>query len=113
MVKILHNPRCKKSREGLAYLEKKTASFEIIDYLKDGLTKEIIKEIILKTNLPAESLVRKQEDYYKQELKGKKFNEDEWIKIIIENPKLLQRPFVVAKTKAVLGQPADLIDNVL
>lgn len=112
-MRIYHNPRCKKSREGLAYLKEKDTGIDIVDYLKEGLNKEILKEILLKSNLPIESLVRKQEGYFKKELKGKIFNEDEWIKIIIENPKLLQRPIVVGKTKAVLAQPPDEIDKLL
>jgi arsenate reductase (glutaredoxin) len=51
--------------------------------------------------------VRKQEDIFKKELKGKNFTDGEWITIIIENPKLLQRPIIVGKHKAVLAQPAE------
>jgi arsenate reductase (glutaredoxin) len=112
-MKIFHNPRCKKSREGLAYLSEKTNQFTIVDYLKDGLGEEMLREILLKTNLPVEALVRKQEDFYKKELKGKQFNEDEWIRIIIENPKLLQRPILVSKTKGCLAHPPEKMDDVL
>jgi len=113
MIKIYHNPRCKKSREGLAYLTKKCKDFILTDYIKEGLSEDDMKEILLKSNLPVESLVRSQEDVFKKELKGKKFNEDEWIQIITENPKLLQRPIVVSKTKAILAQPPEKIDLVL
>jgi arsenate reductase-like glutaredoxin family protein len=58
-------------------------------------------------------IIRKQEDYYKKELNGKKFNDDEWLKIIIENPKLLQRPIIVGKYKAVIAQPPELIENLI
>ena len=34
-------------------------------------------------------------------------------RIIIENPKLLQRPIVVANTKAVIAQPPEKIDLVV
>lgn len=113
MLKIYHNPRCKHSRAGLVYLKEKTDDFTIREYLKEPITKDEIKEILLKTNLAPEGIVRKQEDYYKKILKGKNFNPDEWVKIITENPKLLQRPIVVSKLKAVVANPPEEIDKLL
>ncbi len=111
MIKIFHNPRCKHSRAGLEFLKTKTDSFEIREYLKDQITKDELKEILLKTNLKPHDLVRTQEDYYKKFLKGKNFTTDEWIKIITENPKLLHRPIVVARLKAVIGIPPEEIEK--
>jgi arsenate reductase len=113
MLKIYHNPRCMKSRAGFEYLKSKTSNFEVVDYLKTGLKKADIKEILLKTNLKPLDLVLKQEELYKKELKGRSFTDEEWIRIICESPKLLQRPIVVAKHKAVLGDPAEKIDEVM
>jgi len=109
-LKVFHNTRCKKSRAGLEYLKEKTNDYEIVEYLKEGLSKKDLEEILLKTNLRPEDLVRTQEAYFKKELKGKNFNRDEWVTIISENPKLLQRPVVVGKHKAVIGDPAENID---
>ncbi|HPE43212.1 MAG TPA: ArsC/Spx/MgsR family protein, partial [Bacteroidales bacterium] len=94
-MKIYHNPRCKKSRAGLAYLEEKTKDFELINYIKEGISKEELKEIISKTGLSAEELLRKQEDAYKKEIKGKKLSDAELIKAIADNPKLLKRPIII------------------
>lgn len=113
MLKIYHNPRCRKSRSGLEYLKSKTNDFEVVDYLKNGLTETQLKEIILKTNLKPTDLIRKQEEVYKKELKGKNFTDDEWIKIICENPKLLHRPVIIAKHKAVVGDPVENISTVI
>jgi arsenate reductase (glutaredoxin) len=104
---------CRKSREGLKYLKSKTNDFEVFDYIKHGLTETDLKEILLKTNLKPIDIIRKQEYLYKKELKGKSFNHQEWLKIICENPKLLQRPFIVAKLKAVLGDPVEKIEEVI
>lgn len=113
MIKIFHNPRCKKSRKGLEYLRSKTGEFELIEYLKTGLREEDIKEILLKSNLPPEELVRKQEELFKKELKGRGFTREEWIRIICDSPKLLQRPFVVSQHKAVLADPPENIDQIV
>lgn len=113
MIKIYHNPRCRKSREGLEYLQNKTGDIDIVEYLKTGLTKEVLKEILLKSNLKPLDLIRTQEEIFKKELKGKSFTDEEWLDIIIENPKLLQRPLIVGKHKAVLAQPAEKTDEVV
>jgi arsenate reductase (glutaredoxin) len=111
--RIYHNPRCRKSRAGLSYLSERTQDFVLKDYIKEGISTGEIREILLKLNIRPEDLVRKQEDIYKKELKGKKFTDDEWIHILAENPKLIRRPVVVGKHKAVIGDPPDELDRLL
>ncbi len=113
MLKLYHNPRCSKSRQGLDYLRSKTGNFEVIDYLKEGLSREMLEEILLKTHKEPRELLRTQEELYKKELKGKNFTREEWIQILIENPRLLQRPILVARHKAVWAQPPERIDDLL
>lgn len=113
MLKIFHSPRCKHSRAGLEYLKTKTDNFKVRLYLKEPITKDEVKEILLKSNTSPDLLVRKQEDYYKKMLKGKNFNTDEWIKILVDNPNLIQRPIVVGKLKAVLANPPEEVDKLL
>ena len=113
MLKIYHNPRCRKSREGLEYLKNRTKEFEIKNYIADGIKADDIREILLKSNLKPCQLVRTQEEYYKTYLKGKTFSDEEWIQIFTENPKVLQRPIVVGNHKAVLACPPDNIDKLI
>lgn len=81
--------------------------------MSTGLSRDIVKEILLKSNLKPIELVRTQEEYYKKFLKGKNFNDEEWIEILTQNPKLLKRPVVIGKYKAVIGIPVENIDKVL
>lgn len=113
MIKIYHNPRCRKSREGLEYLKGKTNNFEIVPYLDTPFTIEGLTELVKNLDIKPIDLVRTQEDYFKKELKGKNFTDKEWIKILVENPKLIQRPIVKCNDKAVIAQPPEKIDNLL
>jgi len=46
MIKIYHNPRCSKSREGVKILENSKQEFETILYLVDLPSEDELKEII-------------------------------------------------------------------
>lgn len=109
MIKIYHNPSCKKSRAGLQYLKESGKPFTVVEYLKYPLTEKELEQLLVKLHMKPEALLRKQEDYYKQHLKGKKFEDHELVRIIIENPKLLQRPVVEGTYKAVIGDPVESI----
>ncbi len=113
IMKIYHNPRCSKSRAGLQYLEEKGYDVEVIKYLANGITKEEITDIIAKTNRKPFDFIRTQEADYKANYKGKDFSDDEWIDILVENPKLLQRPIVVNGDKAVLANPPENVDSII
>ena len=113
MIKIYHNPRCRKSRAGLDYLKSKTTDFEMIDYIKSSISETEIREILLKTKLPIESLLRKQEDIYKTQISNKILSEKELIALIIRFPNLMQRPIVLSGNHAVIADPPETINNIL
>ncbi|MBU8892243.1 MAG: arsenate reductase (glutaredoxin) [Bacteroidales bacterium] len=112
--KIYHNTRCRKSRAGLQYLEEKGITPEIIEYLKDQhFSEKSLKDILNKLGLNPQEIIRTQEADYKQKYKGKDFSDKDWIKILVENPKLIRRPVIVKNDKAVLGDIVQHIDALL
>ena len=113
IMKIYHNPRCSKSRAGLQYLEEKGYDVEIKKYLAEGISKKELKEIISKTGKKPFDFVRTHEADYKTNYKGKEFSDEEWIVILVENPKLLHRPIVVNGSKAVLANPPENIEQIV
>ena len=106
-MKIYHNPRCGKSRETLKMLEENASNFEIVEYLKNPPSYAELKDVLMKLNMNASDIVRKTEAIYKDRFKGKDFSEEEWIQVMIEYPKLIERPIVVRNNKAVIGRPPE------
>jgi len=113
MVTIYHNPRCSKSRAGLKHLEEKGISPEIKNYLKDGISEAELQDLLMKLNKKPHDLIRTQEADYKAKFKGKNFTDDEWVKIMVENPKLIKRPIVIKGYKAVWAIPPEEMDVLL
>ncbi len=113
MIQILHNPRCRKSREGLALLEAEGQDFMVIKYLEDKLTIKNLTIIVSKLDISPIDLVRKNEAIWKSEFKGKDLNDAQIIEAMVANPKLIERPIVINKNKAVIGRPLDAIKTIL
>jgi polyphosphate kinase len=113
MMKIDHNPRCSKSREGILYLEEKGYEFEVINYMKSGITPKEIKSFLNKSGLKVEEIIRTTEELYKLQYKGKELDEEQWINILAENPQLLQRPLIIKGSHAVLARPVEEIQKLL
>ncbi|WP_336128956.1 arsenate reductase (glutaredoxin) [Mesoflavibacter sp. CH_XMU1422-2] len=113
MIKIYHNPRCRKSREGLQILEESGKDFEIVKYLENTPTKEELSDIIKLLGIKPIDLVRKNESIWKENYKNKQLSDNEIITAMIENPKLIERPIVVNKDKAIVGRPPENIKKII
>ncbi len=111
MVTVYHNPRCKKSRAGLQHVREKGMDHTVREYLKEPLTEKELGTLVMKLHIQPVELVRTQEELYRKELKKLKLNDEEWIKVMVENPKLIRRPIVEGKYKAVIGDPVEQIDH--
>ncbi|MFY0624855.1 MAG: arsenate reductase (glutaredoxin) [Reichenbachiella sp.] len=113
MTKILHNPRCTKSRQTLAILEEKGEQVEIIEYLKTPPTIEELTAIVEALAISPYSLLRRGEKIFKEQFKGKELSDSEWIEAMVNNPILIERPIVIKDGKAVLGRPPENIIDIL
>ena len=109
MIKVLHNNTCSKSRAILEHLDENNVPFEIIDFMETPLTELELKTLLKKLNTDVQGLIRKNDRLYQERYMGKDFNEDEWIKILVENPSLIQRPILIKGSVAMVGRP---IENV-
>lgn len=112
-VRIYHNPRCTKSREALAILKKKKADIEIVEYLKNPPSEKELKSILKKLDMKAEDLIRKKEPLFYEKFSKKKYSDAQWLKILIENPILIERPVVVNEKKAVIGRPPEKVLQII
>jgi len=111
--KIYHNPRCGKSREGLAILSDFTEDFEIVDYLNNPPTIEEIKDLLSKLEIKPIELVRTKETIWKENYKEKTLNNQEIIEALSKHPKLIERPIIIKDNKAIIGRPAQKINKFL
>lgn len=112
MITIYHNPRCKKSRAGLQALESFTKDFELKLYLSDQpFTVASLSQALKKLGKKPEEMIRKQEAVFKEKFKGKAFSDKEWVKHMVDNPKLIHRPIIIKDDKAVLGDPAENVSQ--
>ena len=112
-MKIYHNPRCRKSRETLNIINNNGIEPEIVLYLETPPSRKEIQDLLAKLCMSAFELIRKEEKLFKEEYRGKELSEEEWIRIMADNPKLIQRPVVVKGKKAIVGRPPESVHVLL
>lgn len=109
LVKVLHNGNCSKSNAVLEYLDENGVPFEIINIVEDPLSELEIKTVLKKLNQSVFHIIRKTDKLYLENFADKNLSEEEWIKVLVENPSLIQRPIIIKGSVAMLGRP---IENV-
>lgn len=102
----LHNPRCRKSREGLELLQSRGIELEVRKYLENPLGKSEIKALAGKLDPGSlDGWIRTGEQEFKDHYKGRELTTEQWAEALEKHPKLLERPILIKGDKAVVGRP--------
>jgi arsenate reductase len=101
-MRLYHNPRCSKSRQALALLVEKNIEFETYRYLDNGIFQEDLNILVA-----IEGVIRKQD--VDKSLGYDLNNKADILKLLIDNPKTLQRPILINNGRAVIGRPPENI----
>lgn len=113
-VKIWHNPRCSKSRQGLEYLNQANCEVKVFDYTKNKIDPEELANVIKMSDHPLQDFIRTTEpEYTLLDLNTRNLTVEEFAEIAAQHPKLLQRPIVIRDGKAVIARPTTKIDELL
>jgi len=113
-ITLFHNPRCSKSRQTLALLEGRGKTPTIIEYLKTPPDEATIRDLLIKLGLQPIDIMRTGEAPYKvarDEIQA--MNIDEQVRWLAANPRVLQRPIVVAGDQARIGRPPESVLEIL
>lgn len=113
-VRIYHNPRCSKSRQTLQLLQAHGIEPTVIDYLKTPPDAKELNRILNLLAMEPRDLMRKKEAEYKEAgLDDPALDRETLIQAMIDHPRLIERPIVVAKGKAALGRPPESVVEIL
>ena len=113
-IKIYQKPTCSKCRMAIGILKERGADFEAINYYEKPLTVQELRTLIDKLGIGPRDLLRKGEQVYRDlKLARLELSDDDLIRLMVENPDLIQRPIVVRGNKAVLARPPKNIDELL
>ena len=114
-LKILHNPRCSKSRQTLQLLNDNGFEPQIIEYLKTPINADELARIISQLGFSsARQLMRKGESEYKeQNLADQSLSKEALVNAMIDTPKLIERPIVLCNGKAAIGRPPESVLDIL
>jgi len=106
-VTIYHNNRCSKSREALSILQQENLEIEIIEYLKESLSYDKIKNIY--------NLLDEEDKSKFIRVKEKEYDNitNDIIDSVVKFPKLLERPIIILGNKAIIARPMDKLYNLL
>ena len=113
-LKILHNPRCSKSRQTLEIINSKGVLVEVIEYLKTPLKYDDLLKIIKLLDVNPRDIIRKGESIYKENfLSNDKLTDEELTQYMVENPILIERPIVFDDNSAIIGRPPENVLKII
>lgn len=114
-VQIYHNPRCSKSRETLALLQAHGIEPEVILYLETPPDSATLHALLQQLGFSsARQLMRQKEEAYKAAgLADTGLSEQQLLAAMMAEPKLIERPIVVANGQARIGRPPEQVLEIL
>lgn len=107
---LLHNPNCSTSRHALDEVKAAGVDAEVVQYLKAPLSRDQLLDLLGKLEDPPADLVRKDSFFKDQGLDPDDYRTPEAVAdLLVEHPRLMQRPVLVRGDRAIIGRPKDRV----
>src|ERR1043165_2135905 len=106
---LYFNPDCSKCNEAKSLLENQHCDFEIRNYLQQPPSVDEIKDLVKLLGCALVDLVRTNEPLFQEKFSQENLSDDQVIRILSENPQLIQRPILIGNGEAVIGRPPQLV----
>ena len=109
-VTILHNQRCSTSRAAMERIGEAEIEAEVVDYLRHPLDAAALGDLLDKLKDPATDLVRRDAHFAELGLTDADVaTREQVVDVLVQHPRLLQRPVLVKGDRAVIGRPKERV----
>lgn len=99
---IYYNPESSKDRQTVAHAQGLTSHIRTYAFGQAPSSGTSWQQILSALDVHPKELMNKAHPYYQQNIRGKSFNEQDWVNVIMHNPALLKAPIAIRGSKAVL-----------
>lgn len=107
---ILHNNRCSTSRAAMERIDEAHVHAEVVDYLRRPLDAAALGELLDKLEDAPSDLVRRDPHFAELGLtEADVATREQVIEVLVEHPRLMQRPVLVKGDRAIIGRPRDRV----
>ncbi|MFA7669268.1 MAG: arsenate reductase (glutaredoxin) [Burkholderiaceae bacterium] len=114
MAIIYHNPRCGTSRTVLQALQDHGHTVEVIEYLKNPLSRDALAALITAAGISVRDAVRAKESIYTElGLDDPAIDDAALLQAMEAHPVLMNRPFVTTGNGTRLCRPADVVQEII
>ncbi|MBT8152880.1 arsenate reductase (glutaredoxin) [Epibacterium ulvae] len=113
MITYWHNPRCSKSRAGLAFFEARGVAVDTRLYQKDAPSLAELKQVHQLLGVPALQIMRSKDAAFKELGLTKDMGDDRLLAAMAEHPALIERPIAFTETVARIGRPTEALADLL
>jgi arsenate reductase len=104
---LYHKPTCGTCQKVLKALHNKGVEIHAVEYLKTPPSETELAAILKKLKMEPEELARRKEPLFEEKFAGKSLSRSQWLKVLHENPVLIERPIVVMGDRAVVARPPE------
>jgi len=106
-ITVYEKPTCTTCRNLAELLRANGIAYDKVNYYIEPLSEDKLRALLKKANLAPFDVVRKKEPLVEELNLSEQTAPDEIIKLLVENPNLLQRPIVEVGSRAVLARPVE------
>lgn len=111
---IYHNPECGTSRNALAMIRHAGIEPHVIEYRENPPSRDRLMKMIVDAGLTVRGAIRaKDTPYAELGLDDPECSDDQLLDAMIQNPILINRPFVVTPLGTRLARPSELVLEIL
>lgn len=91
-------------------MRERDVEFDVIEYLKTPLSREALERIIDLVPDNPEEMVRKDKNFKELGLDADDYiSKEAVVNVLLEHPKLMQRPIIIRGEHAVIGRPSEKV----
>jgi arsenate reductase (glutaredoxin) len=106
-IRLLHNPKCSKSRQALELLQARGVEPEVVRYLDAPPDRATLEMIVAQLDDPS-ALIRKDPHFKELGLVASDYTEaSAVVDLLLEHPRLMERPVAIRGDRAILGRPPE------
>ncbi len=107
---VYYNPQSARARKVLAIARSISPSVREVEYHKTPFTPMMWHQLLAMLELRPKDLLNKSDSYYQENIKGRDFDAEGWLNILINNPDLIKAPIAVRGNRAILcNSPNDVL----